>query len=146
VIGALDLYLMYRLTSQYRHFFNETATHLLVAPTPLSNNPWLQYLSHLALGKPAGSDLTHDAFRLGLLSLATFDMGHKMHNGLRNPVDNAMYATSAGQRDEAIKGLKVGIAMGTYKVDLEAADLALGTLIALAIRDVGVPVVRGLNE
>lgn len=107
----------------------------MVVPTAPILNPWLVHLTHLALGQPAGHEILHDAFRLGLLSLASFDIGLKMRKSAQKAGYEAMYKTSSEQRRSALKLLRVANAL---KLDHEkvGADLVLATVAALAIRDV----------
>ncbi|OCF38976.1 hypothetical protein I317_07231 [Kwoniella heveanensis CBS 569] len=124
----------------FRHFVNETAPDLLVTPVPPSNNPWLTHFANLALGQASGTDVAHDAFRLALLSLASFDMGMKMDSTLRCKEENAMYALSEEHRTSAMNILEMGKIVGKAPVQVEgdsnSADLTLGVAIALGIRDV----------
>ncbi|OCF31723.1 hypothetical protein I316_06530 [Kwoniella heveanensis BCC8398] len=123
----------------FRHFVNETAPDLLVTPVPPSNNPWLTHFANLALGQASGTDVAHDAFRLALLSLASFDMGMKMDSTLRCKEENAMYALSEEHRTSAMNILEMGKIVGKAPVQVEgdsnSADLTLGVAIALGIRD-----------
>ncbi|WVQ95837.1 hypothetical protein IAU59_002936 [Kwoniella sp. CBS 9459] len=124
----------------FRHFIHETAPDLLVTATPPASNPWLVHFSPMALGKPYGTDISHDAFRCALLSLASFDMGMKMHSSLRSKDDNAMYALSKEQRISALtllemlKMIEPPIARSDAE-NLEIADYTLGVAIAISIRD-----------
>ncbi|OWZ26191.1 hypothetical protein C356_07045 [Cryptococcus neoformans c45] len=119
----------------FRHFVNETAPDLLVIPTTHSNNPWLVHLSPLALVKPSGQDLTHDALRAALLSLASLDIGMKMDKAIKDQQNNAMYGLSEAQRSTAMKLLDMGRCVEAVSNDLESADLTVATAVILAIRD-----------
>ncbi|WVF68290.1 hypothetical protein IAT40_003055 [Kwoniella sp. CBS 6097] len=124
----------------FRHFIHETASDLVVTPVTPGSNPWLMYLSPLALGEPFGSNVSHDAFRCALLSLASFDMGMKINGSLRSKEDNAMYALSEEQRTGATNLLDMraladsGISRSDKEIT-EAADLTIAVAIALSIRD-----------
>lgn len=126
----------------------------------------MTYFSTLAVAKPHGQSLVADAFRQGVLSLATFDIGFRLskaqtigvnvlarampaHGGSNNTStqlaragsDNAMYALSVDQRRKALDLLQVASVAGL--LDKEHAgsidfDLAVGTVLSLAIRDVSV--------
>lgn len=107
-------------------------------PTDQPRNPWLTHLTYMAVGKPNGEDLAHDSLRLGLLSLASFDIGFKMQSALQNPHDNAMYANSMAQRESAVASLQTGFLLGMFSNDMVSADLALGTVLCIAIHDVSI--------
>ncbi|WWD00807.1 hypothetical protein V866_007744 [Kwoniella sp. B9012] len=119
----------------FHHFVNETAPDLLVIPAVGANNPWLAYLSPLAIGQPSGQDVSHDAFRASLLSLASFDIGMKMNAALKHSQNNAMYKLSETQRGLAMQLLDLGANMNAGKNDLGAADLIVAAALVLAIRD-----------
>ncbi|WWC92040.1 uncharacterized protein L201_006994 [Kwoniella dendrophila CBS 6074] len=119
----------------FHHFVNEAASDLLVIPTTHSNNPWLVHLSPLALLKPAGQDLTHDALRAAILSLASLDIGTKMNIAIKDPHNNAMYTLSEAQRSAAMKLLDMGNYVEAVNNDLESADLTVATAVILAVRD-----------
>lgn len=91
----------------------------------------------MALGAPYGSNIAHDAFRLGILSLASFDMGFKESGGSIGGEDNALLTASAGQRSDALKLLQSMAVLKSYQTDIVAADLAIGTCVSLCTRDVG---------
>ena len=90
----------------------------------------------MALGAPYGSNIAHDAFRLGILSLASFDMGFKHSGGPIEAKDNALLAASIAQRSDALKLLKSMAVLKSYQRDIVAADLAIGTCVSLCTRDV----------
>nr|XP_018264318.1 uncharacterized protein I303_02483 [Kwoniella dejecticola CBS 10117]OBR86476.1 hypothetical protein I303_02483 [Kwoniella dejecticola CBS 10117] len=115
----------------YRHFISEAAPNLLVIEC--SSNPWLVHLSPLLLARPSGQDVAHDAARSALLSLASFDIGMRMNQTLREPQSNSMYRMSDVYRSEAIKMLEIGKWANVLKD--EAADLAVATAVLLATRD-----------
>jgi hypothetical protein len=125
---------------QFRHFFYQTSQSLLTAPTPHAANPCLCHFSHLALGAPSGTSITHDAFRFALLSLASLDIGIKMNQAVPGMTDNAMYGISDEQRAESQKRLVACNISGIIKDDPNDADLAIATVVALSIRDVGQPI------
>ncbi|KAJ9097861.1 hypothetical protein QFC19_006654 [Naganishia cerealis] len=122
---------------QYRHYVNETVEAIVAVSTPKARNPWRQHFVQMALNMPHGTSIAHDAFRLGILSLASFDMGFKMSGGrgLVNPDENVMYAASIEQRADALKLLNSIVVLKPYQVDIMAADLAIGTAVSLCIRD-----------
>ncbi len=105
----------------------------MVVPASPATNPWLHRLSALALGSASGHDPTHDALRYAILSLATFDIGFRIHNSLADRNENAMYATSFDQRKTALQLVRLGRELGSDKA---RDDLILGTMLALSFRDV----------
>nr|XP_031858994.1 uncharacterized protein CI109_005662 [Kwoniella shandongensis]KAA5526066.1 hypothetical protein CI109_005662 [Kwoniella shandongensis] len=119
----------------FRHFLNETASSLVVIPTSVEKNPWLLHTIRLALGKPYGQDVYHDAFRTALISLASLDLGMKCSSTLQHPDDNTMYNLSDDQRTTALELLGIGDALNGKHLDLNAVDLSIGTTLALAVRD-----------
>lgn len=148
---------------QFKHFTTQTCNIILTIPKPLAQNPWLTHFVPLALAYPYGASLTCDAFRLGILSLAAFDIGFRMS---RSPVlssyndgegdlelnangsereqlrGNAMYQLSVVQRAKALELLNVAKAAGELDASRAGTlemDLALGTALILAIRDVSCP-------
>lgn len=121
---------------QYRHYVNETVDSIVAIATPTARNPWRQHFAQMALGAPHGSSIAHDAFRLAILSLASFDMGFRESGGLDDAEDNALYAASIGQRADALKLLRSMAVLKSYQTDIAAADLAIGTAVSLCIRDV----------
>lgn len=119
----------------FYHFLRETADVIVAVPTARHRNPWRHNFVKLAVGTPAGVDVVHDAFRLGLLSLASFDIGYRMSPALLAPGENAMYDCSRVQRRRAIDALRAAKTMGKFRGDLAAADLAVATVVSLAVRD-----------
>ncbi|KAK8858970.1 hypothetical protein IAR55_003202 [Kwoniella newhampshirensis] len=119
----------------FRHFLNETAPALVVIPIPQDRNPWLVHTIRLALGQPYGQDVFHDAFRTALISLASLDVGMKSSTSLQQPSDNAMYELSYDQRSTALELLNIGEAMNGGNAGLDAVDLTLAAVVALAFRD-----------
>lgn len=119
----------------FYHFLRETADVIVAVPTPRHRNPWRHNFVKLAVGTPSGLDVVHDAFRFGLLSLASFDIGYRMSPALLAPGDNAMYDCSRVQRRRAIDALRAAKTMGKFRGDLAAADLAVATVVSLAVRD-----------
>ncbi|WRT65274.1 uncharacterized protein IL334_002217 [Kwoniella shivajii] len=117
----------------FRHFLAETVPFLVVVPTSPAKNPWHTHTVSLALGKPFGQDVYHDAFRTALISLASFDLGMKCNTSLRHSDDNAMYSLSYDQRAVALE--LIGLGEGLAEKDKDATDLTLATALALAIRD-----------
>lgn len=121
---------------QFRHYVNETVDAIVAVRTPKAQNPWRHHFAQMALGAPHGSSIAHDAFRLGILSLASFDMGFRESGEPAEEEDNALYAASIGQRTDALKLLRSMAVLKSYQTDIVAADLAIGTAVSLCIRDV----------
>jgi hypothetical protein len=121
-----------------------TCNIILTIPTTAGCNPWLNFFVPLALSYPHGASLTCDAFRLGILSLATFDIGFRMAKAQGEDAkqsDNAMYALSRAQRSRALELLKVATIAGHLepeKAESVDMDMTLGAALMLSIRDVGV--------
>ena len=117
----------------------------MTIPTTAILNPWLNLFVPLALSYPHGTSLTCDAFRLGILSLATFDIGFRMaqakddETGGSKEADNAMYELSRIQRGKALELLKIAKIAGHLepeKAESVEMDMTLGAALMLSIRDV----------
>jgi hypothetical protein len=115
---------------------NETVEAIVAVNTAKARNPWRQHFVHLALAMPHGSSIAHDALRLGILSLSSFEMGFKMSSSIADREDNAMLAASIEYRADALKMLRSIVVLKPYQKDNLAADLAIGTAVSLCIRDV----------
>jgi hypothetical protein len=132
--GCRSYCLVWQDSHQYRHFFTETVNSLVVVPTSPATNPWLCRLSAMALGPAFGQDAAYDALRYAILSLASLDIGFRIHHSLANRNENAMYTTSLDQRDSAMRLLRMCQEAGGCADD--SADLMLGTVLAISFRDV----------
>jgi len=106
---------------------------LVVLPTTPATNPWLCRMSAMALGPAQGQDPACDALRSAILSLASLDIGFRIHRSLSHNSGNSLYATSQQQRDTAIELMRVCEATGIWG---DTADLILATTLALSFRDV----------
>lgn len=117
---------------------NETVESIVAVGTAKARNPWRQHFVQMALAMPYGSSIAHDALRLGILSLSSFDMGFKMAGASANREDNAMLAASIEHRADALKLLRSIVVLKPYQKDNLAADLAIGTAVSLCFRDVSI--------
>lgn len=119
-----------------------TCNIILTIPTTAISNPWLNLFVPLALSYPHGTSLTSDAFRLGILSIATFDIGFRMAKAQGEGAkqsDNAMYELSRVQRGRALELLRVAKIAGHLEPEKAGSvemDMSLGAVLMLSIRDV----------
>jgi len=137
--------LTHPVNPQFKHFTSQTVDIILTIPTSATGNPWLNLFVPLALSFPHGASLTCDALRLGILSIATFDIGFRMsrlkgdkEEGAKEE-DNAMYELSRLQRAKALELLKIAKIAGQLepdKADSVEMDMTLGATLMLSIRDV----------
>ena len=74
-----------------------------------------------------------DALRDSILSLASFDIGFRIHYSLSERVDNSMYHTSWEQRNAALARLDLCTKLVAKPHE---EDLILGATLALSFRDV----------
>lgn len=127
---------------QFKHFTMHTCNIILTIATTAISNPWLNLFVPLALSYPHGTSLTCDAFRLGILSIATFDIGFRMAKAQGEGAkqsDNAMYELSRAQRGRALELLRVAKIAGHLEPEKAGSvemDMTLGAVLMLSIRDV----------
>lgn len=105
-------------------------------------NPFQFYLIPLALGKPAGSDVAHDAFRKSILAFSAYDLGYRIaaSSGISK---EHIHTSPIVQLSEELR-LEAGQLLGemrkrqSHRDEQIAHDLALATCVVLSFRDVSV--------
>ena len=96
-------------------------------------------MAAMVLGPAYGQDPAYDALRSAILSLASLDIGFRIHHSLANRNENAMYATSWQQRNTAIELMRLCEATGAWGL---TADLLIAATLALSFRDVRESITR----
>ncbi|KAN0066454.1 hypothetical protein ACQY0O_000548 [Thecaphora frezii] len=122
--------------SLFRHYIFEVTPQLCALKTPLANNPWIRHHAALAVQSSAagssGSSDFGDSLRSALLSIASFELGHRLS---QPPTPIAMSRRSSASELTKHESLRWGSASSLHQVPPAVSGLAGPASVPVAAAD-----------